>query len=419
MSWMSSFAQAGGSIIVPLFREPHVRPGLWIVAFIAFLSLFGDFLANDRPLACRLDGAVYFPAARGMMVDWGIIRWQPGLVPEKWKGRSYDWVVYAPVAWSAKSIDPVNMNAVGPFEHQRLDSPRYRHWLGTDQYGRDVAAGLVSGARVSLSVGLLSMVLAGLIGLILGSLAGYFGDQGLRLTLAELGIPLAGVCMGLFGTISLLAVPADLFGSEWLKWLALPAYLALWLALSYGCVRLVHQFKWARGSITIPADLLIMRLIEVFQSIPVLLFILSLLALFTTSSLLSIALIIGFVRWTTIARFVRAELLRIRELEYMDSARASGLTHWRILIGHALPNAMTPVLITLAFGVASAILAEASLSFLGIGVPQDTVTWGGLLQSARADVSAWWLALFPGAFIFLTVLSFNLIGEGLRKRDNR
>ncbi len=309
--------------------------------------------------------------------------------------------------------------AVGPFEHQRLDSPRYRHWLGTDQYGRDVAAGLVSGARVSLSVGLLSMVLAGLIGLILGSLAGYFGDQGLCLTLAELGIPLAGVCMGLFGAISLLAVPADLFGSEWLKWLALPAYLALWLALSYGCVRLVHQFKWARRSITIPADLLIMRLIEVFQSIPVLLFILSLLALFTTSSLLSIALIIGFVRWTTIARFVRAELLRIRELEYMDSARASGLTHWRILIGHALPNAVTPVLITLAFGVASAILAEASLSFLGIGVPQDTVTWGGLLQSARADVSAWWLALFPGAFIFLTVLSFNLIGEGLRKRDNR
>lgn len=405
---------SGRNWLKQLLVRPDVRRGLWLIGLVGFLAVFGDFVANDRPLACRIDGQVYFPVLRGYAVDFGISKWDANLVPENWKSKDYDWVIFPPVAWSAGSLDPYNMNAVGPFEPQRLDRPRFRHWLGTDEYGRDVAAGLISGSRIALAVGLLAMMLAGLIGLLLGAAAGYFGDHGLKVSLAGILIITCGLFVGLFGSINLLAVPVSVFGGTWLKWLSVIGYFAIWIGISWSLVYVVRWIGLRTLTVHIPVDLLVMRLVEVVQSIPVLLLILSLLALITRPSLIYIALIIGLVRWTTIARFVRGELLQVRQMDYMDAARASGLTHWRMLFRHALPNALTPVVITLAFGVASAILAEASLSFLGIGVPEDAVTWGGLLHSARSDASAWWLAVLPGIFIFLTVTGFNLIGEGLR-----
>ena len=123
-------------------------------------------------------------------------------------------------------------------------------------------------------------------------------------------------------------------------------------------------------------------------------------------------IIIGFIRWTTIARFIRAELLRVRSLEYIEAAHAMGFSNWRIIVRHAIPNSIGPVLITIAFGVASAILIEAFISFLGIGVNGE-VTWGMLLRWARDNTMAWWLAIFPGLAIFITVTIFNLIGDGL------
>jgi len=112
-------------------------------------------------------------------------------------------------------------------------------------------------------------------------------------------------------------------------------------------------------------------------------------------------------------RFIRGELLRVRALEYVQAARSMGFSEWRIMMNHAIPNALTPVLITIAFGIATAILAEATISFLGIGVPPEEVTWGSLLAIARNNFNAWWFAVFPGLAIFITVTMFNLIGEGL------
>ena len=399
-----------------LWRHPGVRRGRWMIGFVVVLAVFGDFLANKRPLVCKMDGEIHSPVCRGIAVDLGLVKWPPGFAFEDWKTYDYDWVIYAPIAWSAGSIDAKNMNAVGPFDQQRLDSHRFRHWLGTDQYGRDVAAGLISGARVSLAVGLLAMLIAGVIGLALGATAGYFGDSGLKVSAGGVLVVAAGLFMGVYGSVHLANFSAEEYGGAAVKWLAVFGYCASWIIGGKFVAWLMSKTRIGKHRIKLPADQLVMRLIEVVQSIPVLLLILSLLAVVSGSSLLYIALIIGLVRWTTVARFVRAELLRIRQLDYIDSARSSGLSQLRILFVHALPNAMTPVIITLAFGVASAILAEASLSFLGIGVPEDTVTWGGLLHAARADVSAWWLAVFPGTFIFLTVTGFNLIGEGLRRK---
>ena len=124
--------------------------------------------------------------------------------------------------------------------------------------------------------------------------------------------------------------------------------------------------------------------------------------------------LIGLLAWPSIARFIRAELLRIRQLEYIEAARAIGLSEWRILARHAIPNALPPVLITIAFGTASAILLEATLSFLGIGVDINAITWGSMLRVSK--VTAWWMFIFPGLAIFATVTLFNLLGDQLSRR---
>jgi peptide/nickel transport system permease protein len=124
--------------------------------------------------------------------------------------------------------------------------------------------------------------------------------------------------------------------------------------------------------------------------------------------------IIGLTGWTGIARLTRAEFLRVSNLEYIQAAKSMGFKEFRIIFLHALPNALAPALVSIAFGVASAILIESSLSFLGVGVPPTTVTWGSLLNSGREQYNAWWLVIFPGLAIFLTVTVYNLLGEGLR-----
>jgi peptide/nickel transport system permease protein len=132
-------------------------------------------------------------------------------------------------------------------------------------------------------------------------------------------------------------------------------------------------------------------------------------------SLWTILIALALTSWTTEARFVRAEFLRIREMEYAQAARASGAGDPRIIFRHLLPNALGPVLVSASFGVATAILTESALSFLGFGVALPTSSWGSILAVAQEYIEfAWWLALFPGLAIFATVAAFNLIGDRLR-----
>ncbi len=161
-------------------------------------------------------------------------------------------------------------------------------------------------------------------------------------------------------------------------------------------------------------DLLGMRVLEVFDAIPTMFLMLAAVAFFGRN-LYIIMLIIGFTGWVGIARFVRAEFLKLRKVDYVLAAQALGLPLRSILFRHLLPNALAPVLVQVSFGVASAILAESALSFLGLGLI-DEPSWGAMLNQAVGATGGfqWWLAMFPGAAIFLTVLSYNLIGEALR-----
>jgi peptide/nickel transport system permease protein len=149
-------------------------------------------------------------------------------------------------------------------------------------------------------------------------------------------------------------------------------------------------------------------------SLPKLLLILAIAAI-AKPSVLNLILIIGLTSWTEMARFTRAEMLSLREQDFIQSARSLGLKESTILLKHALPNGIATAMVALTFGVSAAILIESGLSFLGIGVEPGTVTWVMLLSEGRSNFSAWWLVVFPGLAIFATVTALNFIGEALRE----
>ena len=166
-------------------------------------------------------------------------------------------------------------------------------------------------------------------------------------------------------------------------------------------------------------DLGLSRVMDLMACFPTLILALALAAGAKRPGLGSLIIAIGVTRWTAIARFLRGELLRQRGLPYCDSALAAGSGRLRLVLRHLLPNALSPILVTAAFSVSHAMLLEAGMSFLGLGLPPGTASWGGILSEAqRQVVPAWWLVLFPSLALFLTVLSCNLLAEGVRESND-
>jgi peptide/nickel transport system permease protein len=164
-------------------------------------------------------------------------------------------------------------------------------------------------------------------------------------------------------------------------------------------------------------DAFLMRSVDALHAVPTTLLIITVLQIVRPSgfsAVLAMTAVIGCVRWTYLSRLVRAEVLRVRVAPFVEAARALGLPSSQVITRHVLPNVLSPVLVAASFSIAGTILIEGALSFLGFGVPDDVATWGGLLNDVRDHIDAWWLAVFPGAVMFLTVGACNLLGEIVR-----
>jgi peptide/nickel transport system permease protein len=378
---------------------------------LLFIAVFANFLANDKPYVCKQEGEWYFPVFRELAVEVGLAQWPVDQANRKWIETKDNMTsdFWPPVPYSPEQVDIYISKGVGPFDAQAVASWRWRHWLGTDDLGRDVLASLIWGTRVAMIIGIMTMLLGGFIGLLLGSLAGYFGNDRLRVSRSQWWGGIIGALLGIYWGVIIRRPLLDtdrevgyLFGAFVL--LLLGTWLGSWLG-----------GKLVRGKhlVAVPVDAIVMRIIETITAIPGLLLLLSIAAILPQPSIQSVVIILSLLIWTGIARFVRGEMLQIRELEYLQAAKVLGVSPWRSLWRHALPNALGPVYVALAFSVAGAILIEASLSFLNIGMPADVASWGKLLRYARTNPNDWWLAVFPGLAIFVTVTIFNLLGEAV------
>jgi peptide/nickel transport system permease protein len=341
---------------------------LFVFTAILFMAVFGTWLANDPQKS-----------------------FLPPLIP-----------------YPAKALDAANSPFFSPFAQQNITSTYYRHWLGTDELGHDVAAGLIAGTRTALLIGVCGVLLALLIGLPIGLALGFYGDN--RLEMNILGLILRGgisvLVLFYFFVFLNLKEPA--------LWVLIK--LLFFIVLSELIIRglqkyLFDKYKILNKKIIVPLDLIVMRLVEVMQSVPFIMWILAALTIIGNLNITSLILLIGATGWVGFTRLVRGEMMRIRQLEYMEAAEVMGASPIRIILRHALPNILTPVLIAFSFGISNGILLEAFLSFIGLGLPPEEVTWGTLLMASRTDFSYWWLAIFPGVAIFLTVYTFNRLGE--------
>lgn len=385
---------------------------------ILFIAITADFIANERPFYCELDGETHFPIFHQYLVDVGLATWDEKFVSTKWLEQDYDYAIFPPITYSATTRDAKNNKFKSPFGEQNFEegSNRGWHYLGTERIGQDVAAGMIHGTRTAMLVGLVAMSIATLIGLFFGAISGYFGDERLKVSRIRIALNILAFILAIFfAFISNGYIVADMIGGG--KLLSGLGVILAWFLGMFTLANLIasplKKIPILGKKVTVALDIIVMRFIEIVNSIPLLILILAIVAIIEKPSVLFVMVIIGTVSWTGIAKFIRAELLRIRRLEYIEAAQAFGYSEFRIIWRHALPNALAPVLIAIAFGVATAILTEAFLSFIGVGIPDDQVTWGSLLQLSRDKFSAWWLAIFPGFAIFITVTIFNLIGEGL------
>lgn len=221
----------------------------------------------------------------------------------------------------------------------RLQPPSGKHWLGTDEFGRDIFARIVHGARVSLRVGIIAVSISIICGGILGAIAGYYG--------------------GLL-------------------------------------------------------DNVIMRAMDIFLAVPSILLAIAIVSALGPN-IINLMIAISISSIPRYARIVRASVLSIRDQEFIEAARAIGASNTRIIFRHIIPNSLAPVIVQGTLGVASAILSTAGLSFIGLGIQPPAPEWGSMLSGGRQYLRyAWWVTTFPGVAIMITILSLNLLGDGLR-----
>jgi peptide/nickel transport system permease protein len=303
------------------FRKNSVAfNALCVIIFIFSVAILAPIIANNKPYVYVENSTLKFP----LFFDYPEYR--------NTNFRSYElkgFKIMPPVPYSYSEYD--------------LDSvvlpPSAKHMFGTDEQGRDLAARMIHGARVSIFIGFIAVAIYVSIGIFLGSIAGYYGG---------------------------------------------------WI------------------------DIIISRIIEIVTCFPTFFLILTILAIIGPS-LASVMVVIGVTSWTGIARIVRGEFLKLREMEYVAASKALGAKDGWIIFRHILPNALAPVLVSATFGIASTILIESSLSFLGFGVQPPTPSWGDILNQSQDFIDfAWWLTLIPGTAIFMTITSYNLAGEGLQ-----
>lgn len=307
-----------------------------VISTLFFLSLFSEWICNDKPFIVHFEGNYYFPMFKhypgeifGDEVN-ASADYREFQKSERFKNDN-GWMLFPPIPIGPNESTP-NLASPPPTR------PSSHNWLGTDDRGRDLLARLIYGFRNSMLFALVSLVFIVLFAFLFGSLQGYLGGK---------------------------------------------------------------------------VDFLGQRLTEIWNALPVLYVIIFLLSIFPPSLVLLTLVWVAF-SWIGLAGYVRAEVLRVRKMDYVVAAQALGAGSFRILFKHVLPNVLTPILTFAPFIVSASVGSLAALDYIGLGLPPPTASWGELLKQGKENLSSWWLAFFPFFTLFATLLLLNFVGEAMR-----
>jgi microcin C transport system permease protein len=311
---------------------------LIIILVLYFISLFADFIANNKPIVMRYNGRYFFPIFKFYSGDnFGL---SPTDVPDYKKivkSESFisgkgNFAIFPPIPYGPnETIEDLKANPPSP--------PDLKNLLGTDDRGRDILTRLIYGFRISFTFALIITFVSMSIGIFIGALQGYFG--------------------GIF-------------------------------------------------------DLTVQRIIEVISALPFL-YIIIILGSSLGNSFLMLVIVFALFDWIGISYYIRAEFYKIKEFAFVEAARAIGVPRSKIMFKHILPNAFTPVITFLPFDLIGAIFSLSALDFLGFGLPAPTPSIGELLRQGMANISSYWLSLYPAIFLFVILLLIAFVGEGIRE----
>jgi peptide/nickel transport system permease protein len=366
-----------------------VKLSVLVIIMYVWVAIFGPMMANDKPLYCKVEGKITFPFLKNTIA--------------KTDGQG---CISALIPYGPQTTNINGHASLSPGSYPTHGSGQI-HWLGTDKLGRDTAAGLIHGTRISLMIGFLSVIFTFFVGTSLGMAAAYYSVKGLELHIIQYIVLLAAIFIGGF-----------YFIYEWI----FSGFLgAIWIA--FGVVLVFGLLLYTSGKIffklpkyRLNLDRILMKIITWRKSFPSIFLLLALTAVFVIPSVWNIVLIITILGWTEFARHARAETMAIMEENYITSARIMGFSDYRIMVKHILPNIMPTLVVLVCFSVSGSILAESTISFLGIGLPVETVTWGKMMASGR-DMQQWWLVVFPGIAIMLIIMSLNTIANHFLEKN--
>jgi len=377
-----------------------------ILIFALVVGVFGKFIANDVPIIGKKDGSIVMPVFKDVFYDLGIFDWKDRYTYNH-LDNDYDFAIRPLIPYSSTYMDNKNAGYVSPFARQDVRGWYHRHWLGTDDLGRDVFAGLINGTWIALLVSLFSVIIALIIGVPIGLLAGFYGDKGFKISWLEIIGGSVSIMLGLYYATYFCDTPLEVFLLIIIVTLVIVA--ARWINQKIFSEKIGRYF---------PVDAFFNKIIEVFKSIPTLIILFIFLGVLGNSGILSMILVIGCITWVRISRYIRAETLAIKNNDYIKSLKAMGSSDREILLKHILPLVFPPVIVSVIFLMGSVILLEATLSFFGIGLSVEEVSWGRMLNEARKYFGAWWLALFPGLTLFSIIAALGNLGQYATKMLN-
>jgi peptide/nickel transport system permease protein len=360
----------------------------YIIVAYALIGFFNAYIANSKAILTYSSNGLESPASHDFLTDLGI-----GSENTYRNDLPYTWAIYPMIHYHAKDIDISHSGFKSP--GQCL--PHSGHYLGTDQVGRDVAAGMVRGCYTSFRIGVFGTLLCGIIGIFLGIFMAYYGND-VKKNFVELMVSAISFLLAMFYCIYPLHNHYITF-----------ALVFILLSITFGNTYFLK--KVATQNIALPFDRAMMGIIELRRSMPTLILVLVLFPLFSRPSINNVIIVIAILGWTNFARHARAESLSIKNRPYVTVSKMMGANFLHISWKHILPNIATTLMVIAAMNFASNILLESTLSFLGMGLPPDEVSWGSQLNVGRKNFFAWWMVVFPGLALFVLVYCVNKLND--------